>query len=73
MEALICLMCVIIYQGIFIFMQKRDSDAREKDLLNRIMTRNYETFVQAEKLMQPERPLTPAEIAALQEERGIPV
>jgi hypothetical protein len=71
--AIICLICVIVYQGVFIFTQKKDADAREKDLLNRVMTRNYETFVQAEKLMQPESPLTPAEIAAMQEERGIPV
>lgn len=47
---------------------------KEKDLLNRIMTRNYETFVQAEVVKnQSERVLTPEEIYEQQLERGIPV
>lgn len=66
----VILICVIVYQGVFIYMMKKDSDAREKDLLNRLMTRNYVEYAQVEKLMQP---LSPAEIAAAQEERGIPV
>ena len=48
-------------------------DAKEKDLLNRVMSRNYETFVQGEIVQQPQKPLTPEEIYEQQLERGIPV
>lgn len=71
--AIICLVAVIIYQGVFIFMQKKDSLARERDLLNRVMTRNYETFVQAEVLNKQEEPMTYEEFEQRNIERGIPV
>lgn len=48
-------------------------DVKEKDLLNRVMSRNYETFVQGEVIQQPPKPLTPEEIYEQQIERGIPV
>lgn len=48
-------------------------DVKEKDLLNRILARNYETYVQAEVLQKPPKPLTPEEIYEQQLERGIPV
>jgi hypothetical protein len=48
-------------------------DVKEKDLLNRVMSRNYETFVQGEVIQQPPKPLTPEEIYEQQLERGIPV
>jgi hypothetical protein len=48
-------------------------DVKEKDLLNRVMSRNYETFVQGEVIQQPPKPLTPEEINEQQIERGIPV
>lgn len=48
-------------------------DVKEKDLLNRVMSRNYETFVQGEVIQQPPKPLTPEEIYEKQLERGIPV
>jgi len=70
---IVSLLVVIAFQGVFIYLQKRIYDATEKDLLNRLMARNYETFVQAEELRKPARGLTPEEIAAIQEERGIPV
>ena len=45
-----------------------------KDLLNRVMARNYETFVQGDVVRaQAEKPLTPEEIYEKQYERGIPV
>jgi hypothetical protein len=47
-------------------------DAKEKDLLNRILARNYETYVQAEVLQKP-TPLTDEEIYEQQRERGIPI
>jgi hypothetical protein len=67
------LLAVVVFQGVFIFLQKQTHDEIEKDLLNRLMSRNYETYVQAQKLMEPERPLTPDEIYERQQERGIPV
>ena len=48
-------------------------DAKEKDLLNRVMSRNYETFVQGEVVRESPKPLTPEEIYEQQLERGIPV
>jgi hypothetical protein len=70
----IALMGVIIYQGMFI---KRLADhfaEVEKDLLNRILARNYETFVQGDVVRaEVKKTLTAEEIAELQAERGIPV
>jgi hypothetical protein len=72
LESIICLISVIIYQGVFIYLQKQDYNVREKELLNRLMARNYETFVQGEVVMNPP-PKTPEEIYEQQRERGIPV
>jgi len=66
------MLVVIIYQGVFIYIQKKNYDLLIGDLLNRVMSRNYETFVQGQVVMQPKN-LTVDEIAAMQEERGIPV
>jgi len=71
--AVIILLVVVGYQGVFIFMQKRDFSRREQDLLNRIMSRSYETYVQGEAMLQPKPPLTPEEIYEMERERGIPV
>ena len=71
--AVVILILVVGYQGVFILLQKRDFSRREQDLLNRVMSRNYETYVQGEKLMEPPRPLTPEEIYEMEQERGIPV
>lgn len=46
----------------------------EKDLLNRILARNYETFVQGDVVRaEVKKSLTAEEIYDLQQERGIPV
>jgi predicted Holliday junction resolvase-like endonuclease len=66
------LLLVIGYQGYLIFSLTEKWDAKEKDLLNRILARNYETYVQAE-VLQKEKPLTEEEIYEQQRERGIPV
>ena len=71
--AVVILIIVVGYQGVFIFLQKKDFSRREQDLLNRVMSRNYETYVQGEKLMEPPRPLTPEEIYEMEQERGIPI
>jgi len=66
----VVLFIVIVFQGAFIYLQKTVYDAQEKDLLNRIMAKNYETYVQAQELMKPKRELTPEEIYQMQQERG---
>lgn len=72
--AVIALLCVIAYQGWFIKRLTDRHDADKAELLNRIMTRSYAEYVQgAIAHKQVERELTAEEIAALREERGIPV
>ncbi len=60
---------VIIYQGLFIFQMKKENEGREKDMMDRIMTRNYETFVQAETVRESANNPQPV----FEEERGIPI
>jgi hypothetical protein len=68
------LLAVIVVQVIYIILQRQDSLKVQTDLLNRIMARNYETYVQAEIAKREEKKeLTPEEIYAMQAERGIPV
>lgn len=62
---------VFIQFAVIVYLLKKKDDV-ERDLLNRIMTRNYETYVQAESILK-ERPLTDEEIYEQQIERGIPV
>jgi hypothetical protein len=65
----VILMCVIVFLGFVLLRMMREIDK----LIDRIMARNYETYIQAQELIKPARPLTPEEIAAMQDERGIPV
>jgi hypothetical protein len=69
------LLLVIAYQGLFIHDLMKAHDANEKDLLDRIMARNYEVFTNAEVLRAEadRKPLTLDEIHQLQMEQGIPV
>ena len=66
------LLLVIGFQGYLIYILTEKWDIKEKDLLNRILARNYETYVQAE-VLQKEKPLTEEEIYEQQRERGIPI
>jgi predicted Holliday junction resolvase-like endonuclease len=70
---IIALLFVIAAQCYLIHDLTNKWDAKEKDLLNRVMSRNYETFVQGEVIQQPPKPLTPEEIYEQQIERGIPI
>jgi predicted Holliday junction resolvase-like endonuclease len=68
------LLVIIVIQMWFINRLSDNFDIKEKDLLNRVMTRNYETFVQSEVVRnQSDHQLTPEEIYEQQLERGIPV
>ena len=72
--AIITLLCVIVFLCILLVIQKNDFNVIQGNILDRLMSRNYETYVQAEQLkISQSKPLTPEEIYALQEERGIPV
>ena len=72
MIAIIILIGVILYQGVFIFLQKKDYNVKQSEMLNRLMARNYEVYVQGEIETQ-KKPLTDSEIYAMKQERGIPV
>ena len=68
------LLGIIVIQMWFIKTLSENFDIKEKDLLNRVMARNFETFVQSEVVLNQEnRPLTAEEIYEQQIERGIPV
>ena len=68
------LLGIIVIQMWFIKGLSENFDAKERDLLNRVMARNFETFVQSEVVLNQEnRPLTAEEIYEQQIERGIPV
>jgi len=70
----IVLVGVIIYQGFFIRNLTKFYEEREKDLMDRVMSRNYESFVQAGVIREElKKSLTAEEIAEMQQERGIPV
>lgn len=72
--AIAALVIVIAYQGWFIWAQRKQFEAIQRDLLNRVMSRNYETLVQAEVAKaEAERALTAEEIYERDQERGIPV
>jgi hypothetical protein len=72
--AIVTLICVIIFLLWFIRDQKLHFAEVEKDLLNRILARNYETFVQGDVVRaEVKKSLTDEEIMELQAERGIPV
>ena len=67
------LIIVIIFLLLFIFVQNKQSSEKQSELLNRIMAGDYATYVQAEVLRQPERPLTAEEIYERDREQGIVV
>jgi hypothetical protein len=72
--ALIALLIVIGYQGWFIWRLQEEHEKMQKDLLNRLMARNFETFVQSE-IQQKEnvRPLTAEEIYEMEMNKGVPI
>jgi hypothetical protein len=72
--SVIVLGVVAVVQAIAISKLEKSHIEKEGALLNRLMARDYQQYVQAEVLKeQVKRPLTPEEIAAMQEERGIVV
>lgn len=70
--AISVLVAVIFYQGWQNWHIQKIHEGREKDLMNRIMSRNYETFVNAE-IVKDQNAKRPDEIFEEQEEQGIAV
>jgi hypothetical protein len=69
--AIVALIVVIICLLLFIYLQNKQSTEKEKDLLNRIFARNYETFVNAEVVKEAAK--RPDQIYDDQQEKGIPI
>lgn len=70
------LLAVIMVQFCLIISEKKDSWNREKDLLNRIMAKDYETFARVEIAkndVDSVTKLTPEEYLQRYGEEGIPV
>lgn len=63
---------IITLIGVIVF-QMVQFDKKEKIMLDRIMARTFEEFVQAEIVRKQDGSLTPEEIYEQQIERGIPV
>ena len=73
--SLVSLIAVICMQYWIILSDRKLSREKEKELLNRIMARNYEAFVQGEAAVKeiPQERLTPEEYLAKYGEEGLPV
>lgn len=72
--AIITLLIVIVFLCVMLVLQKLDFNKIQGLMLDRIMTRNYETYVQAEVLRKAnEKDLTSDESSGYGQERGIPV
>lgn len=72
----IVLFLVVCMQYWLIISDRKSFREKEKELLNRLMARNFETFIQGEvatKERQQERILTPEEYLAKYGEEGLPV
>ena len=65
------LIVVIILLLLFIYFLNKQFSAKEKDLLDRIMARNYEVYVNGEVVKEAAK--NPAKIYEDQQEKGIPI
>lgn len=68
------LLGVILFQAWQLKQMADRAERRERDLLDRIMARDYSTYIQAEVVRaDAKKVLTPEEIYEQQVERGIPI
>ena len=65
------LFVIIIFLLLFIYLQNKQSSEKESKLIDRIMARDYPTFVNSEVVREAAR--QPDQIYADQEEKGIPI
>ena len=74
MESLIAicsLIVVIIFLLLFIYLQNKQSSEKESTLLDRIMTKDYATYVNGEIVREAAK--RPDQIYEDQQEKGIPI
>lgn len=74
MESLIAigtLIVIIIFLLLFIYLQNKQSAEIESKLLDRIMSRNYEVFVNGEVVKEAAK--NPFQTYEDQQEKGIPI
>jgi len=62
---------VIVFMGWLVWHQQKTHDKQVRDLLDRIMTRDYATFVNSEVVREAAK--RPDQIYEEQQERGIPI
>jgi hypothetical protein len=67
---LLVLIAVVVFQSIDFRLQREEWVSERKDLMNRIMARNYEVYVNAEVIKDQAK--QPSQ-SAFEEEHGIPV
>ena len=71
MIAIISLIVVIIFLLLFIYLQNKQSSEKESNLLDRIMTKDYATYVNGEVVREAAK--RPDQIYEEQKEKGIPI
>ena len=69
--AIVALIVIIIFLLLFIYLQNKQFSEKESKLIDRIMARDYPTFVNSEVVREAAK--RPDQIYADQEERGIPI
>ena len=69
--AIVALLAVIIFLLLFIYLQNKQSSEKESNLLDRIMTKDYATYVNGEVVREAAK--RPDQIYEEQQEKGIPI
>jgi len=69
--AIVALLVVIIFLLLFIYLQNKQSSEKESNLLDRIMTKDYATYVNGEIVREAAK--RPDQIYEDQQEKGIPI
>ena len=71
MIAIGALLVIIIFLLLFIYLQNKQSSEKESTLLDRIMTKDYATYVNGEIVREAAK--RPDQIYEDQQEKGIPI
>jgi len=71
MIAIGALLVIIIFLLLFIYLQNKQSSEKESKLIDRIMARDYPTFVNSEVVREAAK--HPDQIYEDQQEKGIPI
>ena len=55
LAAIIVLAAMVLYQGIFIWLQRQTHNEEMRDLINRLMAKDYPQYVQGEAATQKDK------------------